>query len=173
MATHTDPRDIILSPVISEKSYGLIEDNVYTFIVHPDSNKTQIKIAIEKIFKVKVASVNTANRQGKRKRTRAGYGTRKSTKRAIVTLAAGSKPIDLFGASGLAGEARDLKVWEFASTSRRPPVAAVQASPTSPRSLARSQRSRLCVRCTARAGVTRTVESPPGTRAVGTSARTA
>ena len=54
MATVTDPRDIILSPVISEKSYGLIEDNVYTFVVHPDSNKTQIKIAIEKIFKVKV-----------------------------------------------------------------------------------------------------------------------
>ena len=70
MATVTDPRDIILSPVISEKSYALIEDNVYTFIVHPDSNKTQIKIAVERIFNVKVASVNTANRQGKRKRTR-------------------------------------------------------------------------------------------------------
>jgi large subunit ribosomal protein L23 len=98
MATVTDPRDIILSPVISEKSYALIEDNVYTFIVHPDSNKTQIKIAVEKIFKVKVASVNTANRQGKRKRTRTGFGKRKGTKRAIVTLAPGSKPIDLFGA---------------------------------------------------------------------------
>jgi large subunit ribosomal protein L23 len=98
MATVTDPRDIILSPVISEKSYALIEDNVYTFIVHPDSNKTQIKIAGERIFKVKVASVNTANRQGKRKRTRTGFGKRKGTKRAIVTLAPGSKPIDLFGA---------------------------------------------------------------------------
>ena len=98
MATVTDPRDIILAPVISEKSYGLIDDNVYTFLVHPDSNKTQIKIAIEKIFSVKVAAVNTANRQGKRKRTRTGYGKRKSTKRAIVTLAPGSKPIDLFGA---------------------------------------------------------------------------
>jgi large subunit ribosomal protein L23 len=98
MATVTDPRDIILSPVISEKSYGLIEDNVYTFIVHPNSNKTQIKIAVEKIFNVKVASVNTANRSGKRKRTRTGYGKRKDTKRAIVTLAPGSKPIDLFGA---------------------------------------------------------------------------
>ena len=99
MATVTDPRDIILAPVISEKSYGLIEDNVYTFVVHPDSNKTQIKIAIEKIFDgVKVVSVNTINRQGKRKRTRAGFGQRKGTKRAIVTLAAGSKPIDLFGA---------------------------------------------------------------------------
>ena len=84
--------------MISEKSYGLIEDNVYTFIVHPDSNKTQIKIAIEKIFAVKVASVNTINRQGKRKRTRTGFGKRKDTKRAIVTLAAGSKSIDIFGA---------------------------------------------------------------------------
>jgi large subunit ribosomal protein L23 len=97
MATVTDPRDIILAPVISEKSYSLIDDNVYTFVVHPDSNKTQIKIAIEKIFSVKVAAVNTTNRQGKRKRTKSGYGQRKSTKRAIVTLAPGSKPIDLFG----------------------------------------------------------------------------
>ena len=97
MATVTDPRDIILSPVISEKSYGLIEDNVYTFVVHPDSNKTQIKIAIEKIFKVKVESVNTLNRNGKRKRTRTGYGKRKDTKRAIVTLSAESKPIEIFG----------------------------------------------------------------------------
>ena len=97
MANVSDPRDIIVSPVISEKSYGLIDDNVYTFIVHPDSNKTQIKIAIEKIFKVKVESVNTLNRPGKRKRTRAGFGKRKDTKRAIVTLRAGSKPIDLFG----------------------------------------------------------------------------
>ncbi|MFW0788899.1 50S ribosomal protein L23 [Gordonia sp. CPCC 205333] len=97
MATHADPRDIILAPVISEKSYGLIEDNVYTFVVAPTSNKTEIKIAIEKIFDVTVTSVNTANRQGKRKRTRTGYGRRKSTKRAIVTLAADSKPIEIFG----------------------------------------------------------------------------
>ena len=59
MATQADPRDIVLAPVISEKSYGLMEDNVYTFVVHPDSNKTQIKIAIEQIFGVEVASVNT------------------------------------------------------------------------------------------------------------------
>ena len=98
MATVTDPRDIILAPVISEKSYGLIEDNTYTFVVHPDSNKTQIKIAIEKIFSVKVDSVNTLNRQGKRKRTRSGYGQRKSSKRAIVTLKSGA--IDIFTAVG-------------------------------------------------------------------------
>jgi len=93
-----DPRDVIIRPVISEKSYGLLDENKYTFIVDPDANKTQIKIAVEQIFGVTVTGVNTANRQGKRKRTRAGYGTRKSTKRAIVTLAEGSKPIDLFGA---------------------------------------------------------------------------
>ncbi|MFI9506234.1 50S ribosomal protein L23 [Nocardia sp. NPDC052566] len=97
MTTIADPRDILLAPVISEKSYGLIEDGTYTFIVHPDSNKTQIKIAVEKVFGVKVTSVNTANRQGKRKRTRFGYGKRKDTKRALVTISADSKPIEIFG----------------------------------------------------------------------------
>lgn len=92
-----DPRNIILAPVVSEKSYGLMEQNTYTFTVAPDANKTQIKIAIEQIFGVKVASVNTANRQGKRKRSRFGYGRRKNTKRAIVTLAEGSEPIEIFG----------------------------------------------------------------------------
>jgi large subunit ribosomal protein L23 len=97
VTTITDPRDILLAPVISEKSYGLIEEGTYTFLVHPDSNKTQIKIAVEKVFGVKVTSVNTANRQGKRKRTRFGYGQRKSTKRALVTISADSKPIEIFG----------------------------------------------------------------------------
>ncbi|WP_038171805.1 50S ribosomal protein L23 [Tomitella biformata] len=93
----SDPRDILIAPVISEKSYALMEQNSYTFIVHPDSNKTQIKIAVESVFGVTVTSVNTANRQGKRKRTRAGFGKRKNTKRAIVTLSSDSKPIELFG----------------------------------------------------------------------------
>ena len=93
----SDPRDILIAPVISEKSYALMEQNSYTFIVHPDSNKTQIKIAVEQVFGVTVTSVNTANRQGKRKRTRAGFGKRKDTKRAIVTLSSDSKPIELFG----------------------------------------------------------------------------
>ncbi|MEE2062055.1 MULTISPECIES: 50S ribosomal protein L23 [Rhodococcus] len=97
MSTIADPRDILLAPVVSEKSYGLMEEGTYTFLVHPDSNKTQIKIAVEKIFGVKVSSVNTANRQGKRKRTRFGYGKRKDTKRALVTLTADSKPIEIFG----------------------------------------------------------------------------
>jgi large subunit ribosomal protein L23 len=91
-----DPRDIILAPVVSEKSYGLLEAGRYTFLVHPDANKTQIKIAIEQIFDVTVVSVNTLNRNGKRKRTRSGYGQRKSTKRAIVTLSADSKAIEIF-----------------------------------------------------------------------------
>lgn len=97
MSTVADPRDVIIAPVVSEKAYGLIEQNVYTFLVDPGSNKTQIKIAIEEIFGVSVESVNTANRQGKRKRTRFGYGKRKDTKRAIVTLAADSKPIEIPG----------------------------------------------------------------------------
>ncbi|HWC79414.1 MAG TPA: 50S ribosomal protein L23 [Pseudonocardiaceae bacterium] len=95
-----DPRDVVLAPVVSEKSYGLLEEQKYTFLVHPDSNKTQIKIAVEKIFGVKVLSVNTINRQGKRKRTRTGYGKRKDTKRAIVTLSEDSKPIEIFGGPG-------------------------------------------------------------------------
>ena len=92
-----DPRDVLLAPVISEKSYGLLEENKYTFVVHPDANKTAIKIAVEKVFGVKVVNVNTINRQGKRKRTRYGYGKRKDTKRAIVTLSPESKPIEIFG----------------------------------------------------------------------------
>ena len=93
----TDPRDILLKPVVSEKSYGLLEEQQYTFVVHPDANKTQIKIAVEKVFGVKVTSVNTLNRPGKRKRSRTGYGKRKDTKRAIVTLSPESKAIDVFG----------------------------------------------------------------------------
>ncbi|GAB2657615.1 50S ribosomal protein L23 [Saccharopolyspora gloriosae] len=92
-----DPRDIILAPVISEKSYALLEEGQYTFLVRPGTNKTEIKIAVEKIFDVKVSNVNTINRNGKRKRTRTGYGKRKDTKRAIVTLSPESKPIEIFG----------------------------------------------------------------------------
>ena len=90
-----DPRDAIIRPVVSEKSYGLIDEGKYTFQVAPSANKTEIKYAIEHIFGVKVASVNTLNRPGKRKRTRFGWGQRKATKRAIVSLREGS--IDIFG----------------------------------------------------------------------------
>ncbi|MBU3734978.1 MAG: 50S ribosomal protein L23 [Candidatus Planktophila sp.] len=89
-------RDILIAPVVSEKSYGLLDQNKYTFIVAPDANKTEIKIAVEKVFNVKVVSVNTLNREGKSLRTRFGIGKRKDTKRAIVKVAAGQR-IDIFG----------------------------------------------------------------------------
>jgi large subunit ribosomal protein L23 len=94
-----DPRDIILAPVVSEKSYALLDQGVYTFKVHPDASKPEIADAIRSIFDVRVLKVNTLNRKGKRKRNRgkATYGKRPDTKRAIVTLAEGDK-IDLFEA---------------------------------------------------------------------------
>lgn len=92
-----DPRDILKAPVVSEKSYGLMDEGKYTFLVDVDANKTEIKIAVEKVFDVKVSSVNTINRQGKSRRTRFGTGKRKDTKRAIVTLTDGA--IDIFGGS--------------------------------------------------------------------------
>ncbi|MCR6492280.1 50S ribosomal protein L23 [Cellulomonas sp. P24] len=94
-AVAKNPRDILLAPVVSEKSYGLLDEGKYTFVVDPRSNKTEIKIAIEQIFSVKVASVNTINRKGKSRRTKFGLGKRKDTKRAIVTLREGT--IDIFG----------------------------------------------------------------------------
>ncbi len=93
----SDPRDVVLRPVVSEKSYGLLDRNVYTFVVHPDATKVQIRDAVEEIFNVRVIKVNTLNRKGKRKRNRrqATFGKRPDTKRAIVTLA-GEDRIDLF-----------------------------------------------------------------------------
>ena len=96
--TYKDPRDVIIAPVVSEKSYSLIDEGKYTFLVDPAANKTEIKLAIEKIFGVKVKPVNTLNRQGKTRRTRFGLGKRKDTKRAVVTLKSGS--IDIFTAVG-------------------------------------------------------------------------
>jgi large subunit ribosomal protein L23 len=90
-----DPRDILLAPVVSEKSYGLLDEGKYTFLVDTRANKTEIKIAVEQVFGVRVKAVNTVNRQGKSRRTRAGIGKRKDTKRAIVTLSDGT--IDIFG----------------------------------------------------------------------------
>ena len=91
-----DPRDILIAPVISEKSYGLLDENKYTFLVSPDANKTQIKIAVEQVFGVRVTGVNTLNRQGKRRRTRVGFGKRPDTKRAVVSVVDGQR-IDIFG----------------------------------------------------------------------------
>ena len=93
---HKDHRDVLIAPVVSEKSYSVLDQNWYTFLVHPDANKTQIKIAVEQVFNVRVLNVNTLNRQGKRKRTRFGYGRRNDTKRAVVSLAPGDR-IELFG----------------------------------------------------------------------------
>jgi large subunit ribosomal protein L23 len=93
-----DPRDIILKPVVSEKSYALLDDNVYTFLVAPTANKIEIRQAVEQIFNVKVLNVSTMNRQGKRKRNRrtGKMGQRPNTKRAIVALAPDDR-IELFG----------------------------------------------------------------------------
>jgi len=92
---HKNPRDILLAPVVSEKSYGLLDQGKYTFLVDPAANKTEIRQAVEEVFGVKVKSVNTANRQGKSRRTRFGTGRRKDTKRAVITLREGT--IDIFG----------------------------------------------------------------------------
>jgi large subunit ribosomal protein L23 len=92
-----DARSVIIRPVVSEKSYGLIDANVYSFVVHPDANKVEIRQAIESIWGVRVLKVNTLNRKGKRLRNRrtGKYGRRADTKRAMVTLAEGDS-IELF-----------------------------------------------------------------------------
>ena len=94
-----DPRDVIIEPVVSEKSYALMETGVYTFIVNPDANRIEIRKAVEELFATKVASVRTVNRKGKRKRNRTSgaWSTRATRKRAIVTLADGEEHIDIFG----------------------------------------------------------------------------
>jgi large subunit ribosomal protein L23 len=94
-----DPRDVIIKPVVSEKSYAAYDENVYTFVVSPNANKIEIRKAVEELFGKKVEKVHTINRKGKRKRNRrtGTWGTRPAQKRAIVTLAAGEDRIDIFG----------------------------------------------------------------------------
>lgn len=99
MSTKSDPRDVILAPVVSEKSYSLLDNNAYTFKVHPDANKTEIRQAVEAIWGVKVVSVNTINRKGKLKRFRFVEGRRPSSKRAVVKLAEGDS-IEIFETQG-------------------------------------------------------------------------
>lgn len=95
MSLNKNPHDVIIRPIVTEKSMGQIDANgQYTFEVQPGASKPEIKQAIEFIFDVKVASINTLNRQGKTRRTRFGIGKRKNTKRAIVTLKSGS--IDIY-----------------------------------------------------------------------------
>jgi len=91
----TNPRDIIIRPVISEKSHGLIDRNTYTFIVDPRARKTEIRQAVEQIWGVTVVGVNTLSRKGKVKRNRLVTGQRPNTKRAVVKLAEGDK-IEIF-----------------------------------------------------------------------------
>jgi large subunit ribosomal protein L23 len=97
--TNKDPRDIILKPVVSEKSYSAYDLNVYTFVVAPDANKIEIRTAVEQLFNRRVSKVHTINRKGKRRRNRmtGAYNQRANQKRAIVTLAAGEDRIDIFG----------------------------------------------------------------------------
>lgn len=90
-----NPHDVIIEPVVSEKSYSLLDDGRYTFIVHPTANKTEIKQAVEAIWGVRVRKVNTLNRPGKRVRFGLVQGQRRRTKRAVVTLAEGDE-IDIF-----------------------------------------------------------------------------
>ena len=91
-----DPRDILIKPLITEKTNDLMADKKYTFMVKKDANKIEIAHAVEKIFKVRVASVNTANMRGKLKRMGVHQGYRPSWKKAVVTLTADSKPIEVF-----------------------------------------------------------------------------
>jgi large subunit ribosomal protein L23 len=98
-STKKDYRDVIISPIVSEKSYSLIENNAYTFRVHPRANKTEIRQAVEAIWNVKVVGVNTITRRGKVKRFRYTKGRRIDTKRAIVKLAEGDR-IEIFEQQG-------------------------------------------------------------------------
>ncbi len=93
------PRDIVIRPIVSEKSYAGLERNTYTFLVDPRANKTEIKEAIQQIWNVRVLNVNTMNRVGKVKRTRLSTGKRPDQKRAVVTLAEGDS-IEIFEAKG-------------------------------------------------------------------------
>jgi large subunit ribosomal protein L23 len=99
VSTKSDPRDVILAPVISEKSYALIDQNAYTFLVHPEANKTEIRQAVESIWDVRVEKVNTVNRKGKSKRFRYTMGRRSDTKRAVVKLRPGDT-IEIFEQQG-------------------------------------------------------------------------
>ena len=96
--TNRSARNVIIRPVVSEKSYASYDANVYTFVVAPDANKIEIRNAVEQIFNVHVTNVNTINRKGKRKRNRRSgvWSTRSAEKRALVSLRDGDR-IDVFG----------------------------------------------------------------------------
>lgn len=91
-----NPHDIILQPLITEKSTALIEENKYTFVVGKNANKIEIKKAVEELFDVEVRAVNTINMKGKKRRVGVHQGYRPDWKKAVVTLQDGSKPIEIF-----------------------------------------------------------------------------
>jgi large subunit ribosomal protein L23 len=91
-----DPREVIIRPLITEKTNDLMADKKYSFVVKRDANKIEIAYAVEKLFKVKVEQVNTANIRGKLKRMGVHQGYRPSWKKAVVKLTADSKPIEIF-----------------------------------------------------------------------------
>src|SRR5699024_8962115 len=129
MSTNIDknPRDVILSPVVSEKSYADMEEGRHTILVDPRRTASQLHLAIATIFDVKLASVNTMRRQGKRQRTRFGYGSRNDVKRAVVTLKEGS--IDIFGGPALEDRRplnRGINLWQFVNTGRLPRASAAR-----------------------------------------------
>ena len=96
--TSRDPRDVIIRPVVSEKSYASFDNDIYTFVVAPNANKIEIRQAVESIFNVRVAKVNTINRKGKRKRNRrtGNWSTKPDERRALITLREGDR-IEIFG----------------------------------------------------------------------------
>ncbi len=92
----TNPHDIIIKPVVTEQSMAEMANKKYTFVVAKNVNKTEVKKAIEKIFDVEVASVNTLNYDGKTKRMGRTVGKTASFKKAVVKLTEGSKDIEFF-----------------------------------------------------------------------------
>ena len=161
-----DPRDIILQPVVSEKSYALLDRNVYTFLVAPSANKIEIRKAVEEIFNVKVLDVTTMNRQGKRKRNRRSEHVRSAAHHEARHRGA-SRPTTVSTFSGADARCR------CASASQPARGAGSSPSPTSPRSRPTSRRSRSSSRSPGRAAVTSTAASPPATSAAVTSRSTA
>ncbi len=99
-----DARQVLIAPVVSEKSYSLIEERKYSFRVHPDAHKTQIRQAVEELFDVKVVGVNVSQVQSKPKRRGVHRGTKQGWKKAIVQVARGRRDPDLPGSAGVMPE---------------------------------------------------------------------
>jgi large subunit ribosomal protein L23 len=139
---HKDHRDVLIAPVVSEKSYGLLDVNKYTFLVHPDANKTQIKIAVEKVFNVKVTSVNTLNRPGKTRRTRSAWAVaRAPSARSSASPRVSGSTSSEDRPEGRA-RTRTEQTWLSVSTSRPPRAVVARRWPTSSRSPGPRRRSR-------------------------------